>query len=113
MILTYEDFIRETAEPTISMQSTKVSQNFADETIEGLRRKLLDDYMPKAKDKDSEKSINSCVTTYIATLDKRLKIDEDIVKKLASLVGLSHKEMAKELDKKTREYYDNEKNVIG
>jgi hypothetical protein len=113
MILTYEDFLRESLDTAKSLESPKVSLNFADETIEGLRRQLLDDYMPKAKDKESEEAINSCVTTYIHTLDKRLKIDEDIIKKLANLIGKSHEEMSAELDKKTREYYDKEKNVIG
>jgi hypothetical protein len=79
--------------------------------MEGLRRKLLDKYMPMAKDKEAEKTINSCITTYVYALDKKLKIDEDIIKSLADKIGKKHKDISKELAKETTEFYD-QPNVI-
>jgi hypothetical protein len=46
-------------------------------------------------------------------LDKKLKIDSDIVDMLADVVGKSSEDIAKELSKETVGYYDKFQNVIG
>jgi hypothetical protein len=112
VFFSYIDFLRETQDMSEPVEPG-ITLNYADETMEGLRRRLLDDYMPTAKNEEVEKTINSCISTYVYSLDKKLKIDEDIIKKLGEAVGKSHEDMSKELADKTREYYDGSKNVIG
>jgi len=114
-VLSYEQFIAESnKEVDLSdPQKKTITLNYADETMEGLRRELLDKYMPKAKDKEAEDKINKCITTYVYALDKRLKIDEDIIKDLGDCIGKDHKEISRELEKLTNEFYDGKSNVIG
>jgi hypothetical protein len=114
-ILNYQQFIAESVkEVDLSDPQKKIlSMNWADETMEGLRRHLLDKYMSKGKDKESEEKINKCITTYVYALDKKLKIDSDIVDMLADAVGKSSEDIAKELSKETVGYYDKFQNVIG
>ena len=53
-ILNYQQFIAESVEEVdLSDPQKKIlSMNWADETMEGLRRHLLDKYMSKGKDKE-------------------------------------------------------------
>jgi len=112
--MSYTDFLNEEvdlskpAEPGLTL-------NYADETLEPLRRKLLDKYFEEAADLTPEvkKKINKCISTYVYALDKKLKIDEDIVNLLAETVGKDPKDVREELNKLTNEFYDESKNVIG
>jgi hypothetical protein len=87
--------------------------NYADETMEGLRRHLLDTYSDKCDTKEGKEIVNKCISTYVYALDKKLKIDGDIVDLLAKTINCSPEEMAKDLDKETRGYYDKSPNIIG
>lgn len=113
-VLNYEQFLLEAKDSNLAVPQNKVvSLNYSDETMEGLRRYFLDKYMKKGKNEGSEEEINKCITTYVYALDKHLKIDSDIVDRLAKALGKSSEDMAKELDKETRGYYDKSNNVIG
>ena len=106
--LNEEVYLSKPAEPAETL-------NYADETLEPLRRKLLDKYFEEASDLTPEvkKKINKCISTYVYALDKKLKIDEDIVNLLAETVGKDPKDVREELNKLTNEFYDESKNVIG
>jgi hypothetical protein len=112
-MLSYTQFIAEhlMAKPVVP-QVQSISINYADETLAGFRIHLLDAYMKPEKDKAVAEEINKCITTYVYALDKRLKIDSDIVDRLAKAVNKTPAEMSKELDKETRQYYDKSVNII-
>ena len=90
-----------------------VSINHADETIEGLRRKLLDHYFAKVKDNDPRETINKCVSTYVYALDKNLRIDSDIVDMLAKAAGETSKDTIDTLTKMTNDFYEKDPNHYG
>jgi hypothetical protein len=113
-VLSYEQFLLE-GDKEVDMsnpRSKTITLNYADETMEGLRRYFLDKYMPKAENKETEEKINKCITTYVYTLDKKLKIDSKIVEDLGKCLGKNHEEMSRELQELTNEFYDGKNNVI-
>jgi len=112
-MLKYVDFLQEGKKgSSISGQVMKtsgpqhLSVDHADETLEGLRRKLLDHYFEKVKDAEKRKVINKCLSTYAYALDKKLRISSDIVDMLAKIAGESSKETIEYLQKSTEEYFD-------
>lgn len=112
-VLSYQQFLLEVKDSVLAVpQNKQVTVNYADETMEGLRRYFLDKYMPKAEDKETEEKINKCITTYVYTLDKKLKIDSKIIEDLGKCLGKSHEEMSRELEKLTNKFYDGKDNVI-
>lgn len=110
-LLSFSQFISESNDFTAFGQP-KISLNFADDTLIGLRLHLLDKYYAKTSNTEDKEKINKGITTYVYTLDKKLKIDEDIIKMMAKIIGKTHDEFAKELSKETTEFYD-KPNVIG
>ena len=116
--MSYAEFLNEDA--VSSNVLTKpvdpgVTINYADETLEGFRRKLLDTFFEEVSDLTDEikEKINKCVSTYIYALDKKLKIDEDIINLLAEDLGKNATDVREQLQKLTNEFYDKSKNVIG
>jgi len=89
--------------------------NFADETLENLRRQLLDKYYKNVDSDDNEKreNVNKAISTYVYCLDKKLRIDNDIIKLLAKEVGKDEKELTKELAKLTDQFYGGQMNHYG
>ena len=114
-VLNYSQFLLEEIKKVdmSSPQKQILSINWADETLESLRRHLLDKYMNKSANKEVENNINKCITTYVYALDKKLKIDSDIIAMLAKAVGKNTEEISKELEKETHDFYDKSPNVIG
>ena len=114
-ILSYKQFLLEDNKDVdlATPQKKIIALNYADETMEGLRRELLDKYMTKAENKESQEKINKCISTYVYALDKKLKIDSDIIAMLAKAVGKNTEEISKELEKETHDFYDKSPNVIG
>jgi hypothetical protein len=96
---------------------TKVgsSTNLADETLENLRRKLLDKYLGKidGDDEEGKETINKCVSTFIYCLDKKLRIDSDIIDLLAHKMGKDSDEISKELTKEVEDFYGSSPNHYG
>lgn len=112
-VLSYQQFLLEVKDSNLAVpQNKQVSVNYADETMEGLRRYFLDKYMPKAEDKETEEKINKCITTYVYTLDKKLKIDSKIIEDLGKCIGKNHEDMSRELEKLTNKFYDGKNNII-
>ena len=112
-VLSYQQFLLEVKDSVLAVpQNKQVSVNYADETMDGLRRYFLDKYMPKAEDKETEEKINKCITTYVYTLDKKLKIDSKIIEDLGKCIGKNHKDMSRELEELTNKFYDGKDNVI-
>jgi len=112
-VLSYQQFLLEVKDSNLAIpQNKEVSVNYADETMGGLRQYFLDKYMPKAEDKETEEKINRCITTYVFTLDKKLKIDSKIVEDLGKCIGKTHEEMSRELEELTNKFYDGKNNVI-
>lgn len=113
-ILSFAEFVNEDVDLSTSSEPAE-TQNFADETLEPFRRKLLDKYFGEVDDLTDEikSKINKCISTYVYTLDKKLKIDEEIINLLAETVGKDPSEVTKELAKITDEHYSEAKNVIG
>ena len=88
--------------------------NHADATLDGLRSHLLDIFWPKAEgDKKKETTINQCITTFVHAMDKKLRIDEEIMKKLADNVGMEQSEVTKILSKELDKYYGQSNNIYG
>jgi hypothetical protein len=91
-----------------------MGKNHSDPTLDGMRSVLLDIFWPKAKgDKAKETKINQCITTYVHALDRKLRIDEDIIIMLAELVGMDQGEVTKILSEETDKYYSKFQNMIG
>lgn len=91
-----------------------VGMNHADPTIDGLRTHLLDIFWPKAKgDKKLETKINQCITTFAHAMDKKLRIDEDIIILLAKCVNMSQEEVTKILSEELDKYYGQFQNIYG
>ena len=93
----------------------KTAINFADETLENLRRQLLDKYYKtvSSDDEGTRENINKAISTYVYCLDKKLRIDGDIIDLLAKCLGKDSKEMSKELTKITDEFYGGQMNHYG
>lgn len=88
--------------------------NHADPTLEGVRTKLLDIFWPKADgDKKRETTINQCVTTFVHAMDKKLRIDEDIIKMLADACGMEQAEVTDLLSKNLDKYFGQFQNMYG
>jgi hypothetical protein len=90
-IMTYTDFLIEGKKgltnagsimKTDNISDIKVSVNFSDETLEPLRRSLYDEFMKGMSD-DKIDTVNKCVSTIVYCLDKRMRIDSDIIERLA------------------------------
>ena len=112
-MLKYTDFLQEGKKGnSISGRVMKtsgpqhLSVDHADDTLEGLRRKLLDKYFESVKDEEKRKVINKCVSTYVYALDKNLRISSDIEDLLAKTAGETSKETIEYLQKSTQEYFD-------
>lgn len=98
---------------TDNLVGAAVSVNFADETLENLRRVLLDKFFKLSEDKEMRDIINKAVSTYVYCLDKKLRIDNDIIDKLAEAVNKSNDEIAKMLTKETDGFYGKHPNLYG
>lgn len=100
---------------TDNVTKVRTSVNFSDDTLEGLRRKLIDKYYKDVDSNDKEKrnTINKCVSTFVYALDKKLRIDGDIINLMAKTLNRDSKELSKELTKETEEFYGNSPNHYG
>ncbi len=88
--------------------------NHADPTTDGLRNHLLDIFWPKANgDKKLETKINQCVTTFAHAMEKKLRIDEEIIILLANCVNMSKEEVTKILTEELDKYYSQFQNLFG
>ena len=89
--------------------------NLADETLESLRRNLLDKYLTKidGDDKEGKDTVNKCVSTLIYCLDKKLRIDSDIINLLAHKMGVEPADISKELSKEVEAFYGKSPNLYG
>jgi hypothetical protein len=123
-VLTFSEFVNEgkkglTNAGTIMRSDNKhmikTAVNFSDETLENLRRQLLDKYYKSVDSEDGEKraNINKAISTYVYCLDKKLRIDGDIIDLLAKELGKKKEELTKELTKLTDEFYGGLMNHYG
>ena len=88
--------------------------NHSDPTLDGVRTVLLDIFWPMANgDKQKETIINQCVTTFVHAMDKKLRIDEDIIIKLANAAGISQEKATEILSKNLDKYYNSFQNIFG
>lgn len=91
-----------------------VPMNHSDETLEGLRRALLDHYFEKVgSNNENSDTVNKCVSTYVYALGNNLKIDEEIVILLAKTAGEDAKDTRETLSKITRDFYGEKSNIYG
>ena len=95
--------------------SVSASTNLADESLENLRRTLLDKFYKDIKEDDKEKRdvINKCVSTFVFCLDKKLRIDGDIIMLLCKAVDMDAKELTKLLTDETDKFYGSSNNLFG
>lgn len=93
----------------------KTAINFADETLETLRRQLLDKYYKDVDSEDEIKraNINKAISTYVYCLDKKLRIDGDIMDLLAKEVGQDKSKLVKDITKMTDDFYGGQMNHYG
>jgi hypothetical protein len=91
------------------------STNLADESLETLRRKLLDKFYKDIEESDKEKRevINKCVSTFVFCLDKKLRIDGDIIMLLCKAVSMDAKDLTKILTDETDKFYGSSNNLFG
>lgn len=107
---------KDSSSNTLPMSDNPVAagKNHADPTIEAVRSHLLDIFWPKAEgDKKRETIINQCVTTFVHAMDKKLRIDEDIIKMLADASGMSQSEATDLLSKNMDKYFSQFQNMYG
>jgi len=118
---TYNEFIAEGKGPkpsgnimrTDNAHLVRASINFADETLESLRRKFLDMFYTDEDDEDKKEIINKCVSTYVYCLDKKMRIDEDIMNLLAKTLGMDSGELNKKMAEETEKFYGKSANIYG
>lgn len=93
----------------------RTSINFADDTLETLRRKFLDKFFAETNEEDQEirGTINKCVSTYVYCLDKKLRIDADIMELLAKTINMGIKELTKYMTEETEKFYGGQMNHYG
>lgn len=91
------------------------STNLADESLENLRRTLLDKFYKDIEESDKEKRevINKCVSTFVFCLDKKLRIDGDIIMLLCKAVNMEAKDITKMLTDETDKFYGSSNNLFG
>jgi len=98
-------------------QVTKVgtSINYQDETLEGLRRKFIDIFRAKIDQDDEEAmdTVNKCASTIVYTLDKKMRIDEDIMITLSKITGISIKAINKIVVDEIDKHYSSSANIYG
>ena len=107
---------KDSSSNTLPMTNNPVASgiNHADPTIEAIRTRLLEIFWPKAEgDKKKETLINQCVTTFVHAMDKKLRIDEDIIKMLADASGISQSEATELLSKNMDKYFNQFQNMYG
>lgn len=92
--------------------SMKTSINPIDDSLEGLRRKLLDKFYMKASDEHKD-TINKCVSTVVYCLDKKTRIDSDIIDLLAKTIGKNKEDVVKEIEDETNDFYGSRDNLYG
>lgn len=120
-VLSYNEFIAEGKKgltnagsimKTDNVKDVKVSVNFTDETLEPLRRDLYDEFM---KNIDTEHSdlINRCVSTIVYCLDKRMRIDSDIIERLAKTTNRKIKNVNKKVSDMINAHYGGSFNHYG
>ena len=90
----------------------KTSINPIDDTLEVLRRKLLDKFYMKASDEHKD-TINKCVSTVVYCLDKKTRIDSDIIDLLAKTIGKEKSEVIKTIEDETNSFYGGSDNLYG
>lgn len=100
---------------TDHVAKAQTSVNFADETLENLRRKMLDKYWAKvdSDDEDKRETINKCISTFVYALDKKLRIDGDIMELMAKTLDMSSKDLNKEITEMTEKHYGESPNHYG
>jgi hypothetical protein len=127
MMLSFQDFLKEqhiivegkgdrnvTTVYRPTSGKGEVPMNHSDETLEGLRRALLDHYFEKVgSNNENSDTVNKCVSTYVYALGNNLKIDEEIVILLAKTVGEDAKDTRETLSKITRDFYGEKSNIYG
>ena len=119
---TYKEFIFEgkkgltnagTIMRTDNAHLVKVAINFADESLEGLRRQFLDKFSAEVDDKEKQDTINKCVSTFVYCLDKKLRIDADIMALLAKTVGMDIEKLNKMMTDEVDNFYGKSANIYG
>jgi hypothetical protein len=98
---------------TNDVTKVQYSVNFADESLEGLRRKLIDKYYPTTDDEEKRHTINRCLSTIVYCFDKKLRVDEDVIETLAQCIGKTLKETMKEIEEEANKYYGGGPNLYG
>jgi hypothetical protein len=98
---------------TDNVSKVQTSVNFADESLENLRRQLLDKFFAETDNSEQRHIINKCISTVVYCLDKKLRIDEDIIERLAKETGKKTSKILKILQKETDAFYGSAGNVYG
>lgn len=98
---------------TNSLANVQYSVNFADESLEALRRKLIDKYFPSTDDKKQRHLINRCLSTFVYCLDKKMRIDVEVIETLAKATGQSVKKVTQELEEEANGHYGETPNLYG
>lgn len=93
--------------------ATKSSINPADDTVEDLRRKLLDKFYTKLEKDEDKDVVNKCVSTVVYCLSKNMRVDSDIVNLLAKKTGKEVKDVVKTIEDETNSYYGGADNLYG
>lgn len=98
---------------TDAVKDVQVAINYADESLETLRRNLLDKFFDMAETEEQKRIINKCISTYVWCMDKKLRIDGDILDRLGKEVGMTNAEISKLLSKETDSFYGKVDNLYG
>jgi len=121
-VKTFEEFINEGKKgltnagsimKTNDVSKVQTSVNFADESLEGFRRKLLDKFFADTSDEEQRHIINKCVSTIVYCMDKKIRIDEDVIERLAKEIGMEVEKVSKMLQKEVDGFYGSAGNVYG
>lgn len=88
---------------TDNIKDVKVSVTYTDETLEPLRRKLYDEFIGDANN-DSD-TINKCVSTIVYCLDKKMRIDSDIIELIAKTTNRKNEDVNKVINDMINKHY--------
>jgi len=96
-------------------QAGKVKSSItpSDDTLEGLRRKLLDEFYDDSANSDTKDVINKCVSTVVYCLDKNMRIDSDIINLLAKRLEKSSSDITKKITEITEKFFGSKSNIYG
>ena len=89
------------------------SFDYADISIQEVRKLILDKYYPQHGTDEDKEYVDRAITTIVYAMEKKIRVDEEIVEKLSTILKISPDELTKGIQEVIQEYYENQTNLYG